>query len=306
MRITNNMIVNNTKVNMNLNKVNVDIYNNQMSNQKKISRPSDDAIVAIRSLRLSDNLSEVSQYYEKNIPDAESWLDVTETALVNMNKLLNDVYKECVNGSTDTLTADNRNAILKNLQALQDQVYQEGNADYAGRTVFTGYKTNQTLTFTNDENNTQYTLTENFTYHDIEETKYHANLVKVPKTAAEIAAGIPTEGVADNTDPTKSPMPDMIVNERIRLSYDNIDTNPAPEITVTYKDAAGVDQTQTITATVTNSKDWETAQYQIGDNEVLFIQDTGEIIVGKNVSEDLKTNKANIAVEYTKTGFKKG
>ncbi|MDE7062881.1 MAG: flagellar hook-associated protein 3, partial [Lachnospiraceae bacterium] len=86
MRITNNMIMSNTKININGNKTSLDTLNNQMSSQKKISSPADDPVVAIRALRLRSNLSQINQYYEKNIPDAESWLEVTETALTNMKK----------------------------------------------------------------------------------------------------------------------------------------------------------------------------------------------------------------------------
>ena len=78
MRITNNIILHNTSININGNKGNVDTLNNQMTSQKKIQRPSDDPVTAIRALRLRSTLSEIDQYYEKNIPDAESWLDVTE------------------------------------------------------------------------------------------------------------------------------------------------------------------------------------------------------------------------------------
>lgn len=305
MRITNNMIVNNTKSNINGNKVNVDKYNTQMSTQKKISRPSDDAVVAIRSLRLSDNLSEVTQYLEKNIEDAESWLDVTETALVNMNTLLDDVYKLCVNGATGTLTADDRNAILSNLQALQKQVYYEGNTDYAGRTVFTGYKTNETLTFSEDESGYEYTLTENFTYKDIEEHKYFADVVTVPTTAAEIAAGIPSEN--DGT------MPELVTNERIRLSYEDIDSYNS----ISFLDGDG-NAVGGITVISTDSASWEAGgeqvasgspydePYAVGDDDVLFVADTGELILGKNVAEKLKTGQANISVTYTKSSFESG
>ena len=79
MRITNNMITSNTKTNINNNKINVDKYNTQMTTQKKISKASDDPVIAIRSLRLSTNLSHLNQYLDNNIPDAEAWLDVTET-----------------------------------------------------------------------------------------------------------------------------------------------------------------------------------------------------------------------------------
>ena len=70
MRVTNNMIMSNTKININGNKTNVNTLNNQMTSQKKISRPSDDPVIAIRALRLRSSLSQINQYYEKNIPDA--------------------------------------------------------------------------------------------------------------------------------------------------------------------------------------------------------------------------------------------
>lgn len=84
MRVTNSMISRNSMTNMNGNKVSVDKLNNQMTSQKKISRPSEDPVIAIRALRLRSNLNELNQYYERNIPDAKSWIEVTEGALTNM------------------------------------------------------------------------------------------------------------------------------------------------------------------------------------------------------------------------------
>ena len=57
MRITNNMIMGNTKTNINSTKVLVDKYNTQMTTQKKISKASEDPVIAIRSLHLSTSLS---------------------------------------------------------------------------------------------------------------------------------------------------------------------------------------------------------------------------------------------------------
>ena len=99
MRVTNSMISKNSMTNMNSNKVNVDKLNNQMTSQKKISRPSEDPVIAIRALRLRSNLFELDQYVERNIQDAKSWLEVTEGALINMERIMDDVYKECVAGS---------------------------------------------------------------------------------------------------------------------------------------------------------------------------------------------------------------
>ena len=71
MRVTNNMITSNTKSNINANKVLVDKYNTQMTTQKKINKPSDDPVIAIRSLRMQTSLSHIDQYLNNNISDAK-------------------------------------------------------------------------------------------------------------------------------------------------------------------------------------------------------------------------------------------
>ena len=98
MRITNNMIMGNTKTNINSTKILVDKYNTQMTTQKKISKASEDPVIAIRSMRMATTLSHLGQYVDNNIPDARSWLDVTETALKNMKSIITDIRTQCVNG----------------------------------------------------------------------------------------------------------------------------------------------------------------------------------------------------------------
>ena len=147
MRITNKIMQNNSLNNVNYNKILMDKYNTQMSTQKKINRPSDDPVVAIRALRLRSNVTEVTQYYSKNIPDAESWLSVTEGALDNVVSVITDMYKQCTKGSSGELTSEDREIILESLKALRDEVYATGDADYAGRYVFTGYRTDTSLMF---------------------------------------------------------------------------------------------------------------------------------------------------------------
>jgi len=88
MRITNKIMQRNNLSNINTNKMYQDKLSTQMSTQKKINRPSEDPVVAIRSLRLRSNVTEITQYYSKNIPDAESWLDVTEKALDNLSQVM--------------------------------------------------------------------------------------------------------------------------------------------------------------------------------------------------------------------------
>ena len=93
MRITNTMMMNATLRNVGKSKNNLAALENQMATEKKITRPSDDPIVAIRALSLRASLSEIKQYLDSNIPDAQSWLEVSESSLTNMDAILSDIYQ---------------------------------------------------------------------------------------------------------------------------------------------------------------------------------------------------------------------
>ena len=45
---------------------------------------------------------------------------------------------------------------------------------------------------------------------------------------------------------------------------------------------------------------------KVGDNDMVFIKDTGEMILGKDLSNTLKREKADLSITYTKTGFDAG
>lgn len=60
MRITNKIMQKNNLSNINTNKVLQDKLSTQMSTQKKINRPSEDPVIAIRALHLRSNVTEVT------------------------------------------------------------------------------------------------------------------------------------------------------------------------------------------------------------------------------------------------------
>ena len=324
MRVTNNMIMKSSTNNVNATKVNVNDKNNQMTTNKKISRPSEDPVIAIRALRLGTTFNKLDQYASKNIPDAASWLDVTETAILNMKSLITDMRTQCVNGSTGTLTADDRNTILSQLQALQKQMYSEGNADYAGRTVFTGFRTNSTLTFSEDEMNTSYSIREVFsTKDDMREKRFYNGDVKVPSTQTEVLTS-PISDIEETSYNT------------IRLPYNSIDKATS----IVYRNNGG---TTTLgidgpTSDVYDADGNYVGQYQesnidgpdpssnttvyqfdseevwaakmgkktVGDNDIVIIKNTGEMIFGNQIASTMKQNNINVELDYDKTGFTSG
>ena len=289
MRITNSMITGNTKSNINSNKLLVDKYNTQMTTQKKIEKASENPVIAIRSLRLSTTLSHISQYVDNNIPDASAWMDVTETALSNMVSILTDIRTHCVNGSTDTLTDEDRQTILDGLKSLSEQVYTEGNADYAGKSVFTGYRTSSTLTFEEDEVDTEYQITQKFDYSDLEEKRYYTGEVVVPEALVD--------GVGDCTTKISEHS-----YERIRLAYNGDTTLNSFSYTIGDNEV-----TPTVQSYATEA-DWETAAGErvVGEDEIIYIEETGELIFGKKVANTIADGRASIEVTYTKKGFDAG
>ncbi len=147
MRITNKIMQNNSLYNINNNKVAEDTLNTMMSTGKKITRPSEDPVIAIRALRLRSNVVQLSQYYEKNAKDAESWLNVTADALSTVTAVLTDCVKQVTKGANKDLTLDDLDTIVTQIDSLAKEYYSTGNVDFAGRYVFTGYRTETPLTF---------------------------------------------------------------------------------------------------------------------------------------------------------------
>lgn len=232
MRITNNMILHNAASNINSNKILVDKGENQMTTQTKIQRPSDDPVVAVRSLALQTRLSKINQYYETNIPDAEKWMDVTETALSNIIDNITDLKRLCVQGSTGTYKDDDKATILQQLQSLQESIFAQGNADYAGRTVFTGFRTDKTLVFTDADSDKKYNITQELSANDFEKVKYFNHSVTVPANESEVTNLDTDKGLAKD---------DITIQDssykRLRLAYDNV--SDLESLTFSYKDASG-------------------------------------------------------------------
>ena len=242
MRITSNMILHNAATNINGNKVLVDKGNNQMTTQTKIQRPSEDPVVAVRSLALQTRMSKINQYYETNIPDAEQWMDVTETAMNNIIDNITELKKLCVQGSTSTMNTDDRETILKQLKSLQESIFAEGNADYAGRTVFTGYRTDKTLVFTDADCDKKYNITQNLSANDFEKVSYFNNEVSVPANKDQVNKLDDTSS-ADNLKKEDITIQNSSY-KRLRLAYDDI--SDVESLTFSYKNSSGGTVTNTM------------------------------------------------------------
>lgn len=315
MRITNKIMQNNSLSNINTNKILQDKLNTQLTTEKKITRPSDDPVIAIRALRLRGTLSELTQYHDKNASDAESWLKVTEGALDTAVGIIGDMYEQCNKGASDDMNVENRKAMLTALKNLQSEFYSAGDVDFAGRNVFTGYRTSTKLTFQEDTSRT-YRITEQLSWKNIDTITY-----------------INTKNLADVNEHNYNDGNHNVVEEditdkevaRIRLGYTNLDHDSTPQITdhagnpITYPDPSSTTTPPAnVTVTVQTKSLYGTANpYEtLGDNDAFFVPETGELLLGKNVKEKLASmtdnpltqgaDESELRISYDKTDWKKG
>ncbi|MBQ8032018.1 MAG: flagellar hook-associated protein FlgL [Butyrivibrio sp.] len=245
MRITNKIMQNNSLYNINNNKVTEDQLNTMMSTGKKITRPSDDPVIAIRALRLRSNVSQLSQYYEKNAKDAESWLQVTADALSTITDVLTDCVKQATKGANKDLTLDDLDTIITQMDALAQEYYSTGNVDYAGRYVFTGYRTDTALT---------YDKTTTASYTDINDEFGAGNIGESNRVVGKYK--LENAQILDSS--VSATLENEIVEKtvgRLRLSYDNLDyiEGDGKSAVLKYREGLGQPATSSVTTSMNSA-----------------------------------------------------
>ncbi|MSS43317.1 flagellar hook-associated protein FlgL [Anaerosalibacter bizertensis] len=144
MRVTNNMLVGNLLYNLNQNLGRLDKINEQISSKKKFSVPSDDPIGASKSLKLRTDISKIQQY-KRNAEDAESWMRETESALIEIGSVLHRANELAVQMANETYSDEDLKKVKAEVEQLKKHLIEIGNTTYAGRHIFTGYKTDKKL-----------------------------------------------------------------------------------------------------------------------------------------------------------------
>lgn len=292
MRVTNQMMSNNSLRNLQTSTNKVDTLIQQLTTGQKIQRASEDPVVAVRALKLRNTVSQLQQYKQKNIKDANSWMELTENSITSISNYVEYMSGYCTQGATDSFNNDNRSAIAETIRAYKDMIYSEGNTTYAGRYIFSGYKTDTSLIFTDsDATKYSYQITEKLDKSDIDVKTATVNAVD-PADLDQYLNGNKTYGTAS--------YPEQQTSYRLRLGYDSLDETKTPVIT--YVDETGVQQKLTVTRTLDSTQ--RTDYYKnVGDNEVRYIPETGEIVFGKNTYTKLQ-NTEDISITYTKEDFK--
>lgn len=222
MRITNNMMISNMMTNVNKNLQGLSKVQDKMQTGKKFQLPSDDPIGVSKSLKYHTDLSRIEQY-KRNVDDATSWMEVTESAVSQIGDILERARELTVQAANDgTNTGEDKEKVSAEIKQLREQIIKVANTKHAGRAIFSGYKTADDL-IDSDGNY-------NIDLNTDEKTKYNvgsADTIDVNVVGTELF-GLSNNGYKQ--DVSKGDTPEMIrVFDKLIQGLDSDDVTSIDE-----------------------------------------------------------------------------
>jgi flagellar hook-associated protein 3 FlgL len=140
MRVTQGMVANNAIRNITTSYKQMSDTQQQLSSGKKITRPSDDPVIASQGIAYRTDVSQVDQY-TRNVDTANQWAQSSDSSLSEANDVLQRVRELAVQASSDTNTPDDRSAIKQEVDQLRKQLGDIANTKVGNKYIFNGTNT---------------------------------------------------------------------------------------------------------------------------------------------------------------------
>jgi flagellar hook-associated protein 3 FlgL len=137
MRITQSMLSSNSLKNLSESYRRMGKYEDQLATGKKINKPSDDPVVAMKGMYYRSNLTEVEQY-KRNLSELYLWMENSEAGIDQANSALQRVRELTIQGQNDTNSPDDRKAIAREIDQLKQSLAATANTQVGGRYIFHG------------------------------------------------------------------------------------------------------------------------------------------------------------------------
>ncbi len=137
MRVPQSMLSNNMLRNLSSSYNSMGKYQDQLSTGKKINRPSDDPVVAMKGMTYRANLKEIEQY-KRNFSEAYNWSENTDSALDQATSALQRIRELTVQASNGTYEDSQKENIGKEIKELRDHLADIANSKVGGKYIFNG------------------------------------------------------------------------------------------------------------------------------------------------------------------------
>ncbi|MGD6894418.1 flagellar hook-associated protein FlgL [Bacillus infantis] len=140
MRVTQSMLSSNMLSNLGRSFERLSTYQDQISSQKKITRPSDDPVVAMKGITYRRNLQEVQQF-KRNFSEAYNWTDNSDASLDKAGQAMQRIRELVVQASSDTYDGSQRDSISKEISQLKQHLAEIANTKVGDKYIFNGTNT---------------------------------------------------------------------------------------------------------------------------------------------------------------------
>lgn len=140
MRVTQTMLQNNLLKNLFQSQAEMDKYLTQINTGKKIRRPSEDPVIAMKGISYRTEVTEVEQY-RRNTSEIWSWMEHSDDVLDKATKAIQRIEYLAVQAANDTYTAEERLSIKQEVDQLLEQMVDLANTEVNGKYIFNGTNT---------------------------------------------------------------------------------------------------------------------------------------------------------------------
>jgi flagellar hook-associated protein 3 FlgL len=113
----------------------------QVSSQKKFSKPSDNPVAAMMGMGYRTNLNQIGQY-QSNIAEATNWIDSTDDAITESVSAMQRIRELTVQGSNGTYEGEQLKTITEEIKQLKEHLITLGDTQIGGKYIFNGQDTN--------------------------------------------------------------------------------------------------------------------------------------------------------------------
>lgn len=144
MRVTQSMLSSNMLRNLSNSYSRMGTLQDQLNSGKKITKPSQDPVIAIKGISYRTSLNRVEQY-QRNLGEASNWVDTTDGTLDGVGQALHRVKDLVLDAANDTKTPEDRQMIAKEIEQIRYQIQDFGNSKIGEKYIFSGTNTLQPL-----------------------------------------------------------------------------------------------------------------------------------------------------------------
>lgn len=199
MRITYRMMTSKYSTNLNSLSSDLDKLNTQVATGRKYARTSEDVSSAVRGYQIRRNLSKL-EGYQDNIKHATDFLTNSETTLGQIEASLSEAADKILQGMNGTQSKDDRAIIAKELDTIQDQLFETLNTSVSGVFLFGGSNNKKPFTRINEGLPTEKLVYNSKTLEELDDVINQAEIkeLKDDSLYVDIGLGVEFEGPPDN------------------------------------------------------------------------------------------------------------